>query len=50
LEELRKALRRHLAPRRHSVLLAAIIAAFAVRPLIGDTGAGLRRIRRGLCG
>jgi len=41
LKELRNALRRHLAPRRHSVLLAAIVAAFAVRPLIGDTGAGL---------
>jgi hypothetical protein len=39
LQELREVLRRHLAPRRHSALLAALIAAFAVRPLIGDTGA-----------
>jgi voltage-gated potassium channel len=41
LKELRSALRRHLAPHRHSALLAAIVAAFAVRPLIGDSGAGL---------
>jgi Ion channel len=39
LEELRRALRRHFAPHRHSALLVAIVAAFAVRPLIGDTGA-----------
>jgi hypothetical protein len=32
-------LRVWLRPRRHSVLLGAIIAAFAVRPLIGDIGA-----------
>jgi len=31
---------RYFAPHRHSALLAALIAAFAVRPLIGDTGAG----------
>jgi hypothetical protein len=31
---------RYFAPHRHSALLAAIIAAFAVRPLIGNTGAG----------
>ena len=30
----------HFAPHRHTGLLAAIIAAFAVRPLIGDVGAG----------
>lgn len=30
--------RGHLATRRHSALLIAIIAAFAVRPLIGNTG------------
>ena len=41
LEQLSKALRRHLSPRRHSALLAALVAAFAVRPLIGDTGAGI---------
>ena len=40
LEELRETRRRYLAPRRHSALLAALVAAFAVRPLIGDTGAG----------
>jgi voltage-gated potassium channel len=40
LKELREALRRYLAPRRHSALLAALVAAFAVRPLIGDSGAG----------
>lgn len=36
LEELREALRRHLAPRRHTALLVAIVALFMVRPLIGD--------------
>ncbi len=40
MQKLREALRRHLAPRRHSVLLVALVAAFAVRPLIGDIGAG----------
>jgi len=38
--ELRTAIHRHFAPHRHSALLAALIAAFAVRPLIGDTGVG----------
>ena len=38
LEQLRAAVHRHFAPHRHSALLIAIIAAFAVRPLIGDTG------------
>jgi voltage-gated potassium channel len=41
LEELRTAIHRHFAPRRHSALLIAIVAALAVRPLIGDTGAGI---------
>jgi amino acid transporter len=36
LEQLREALRRHLAPRRHTALLAAIVALFMIRPLIGD--------------
>src|SRR6202045_829895 len=36
LEELREALRRHLAPRRHTALLTAIVALFMIRPLIGD--------------
>jgi voltage-gated potassium channel len=40
VEELRRAIHRHFAPHRHSALLIAIIAAFVVRPLIGDTGAG----------
>jgi len=40
LEQLRKTIQRNFAPHRHSALLAAIIAAFAVRPLIGDIGAG----------
>jgi amino acid transporter len=33
-------LHRHFAPHRHSALLIAIIALFAVRPLISDAGAG----------
>jgi amino acid transporter len=36
LEELREAFHRHLAPRRHTALLAAIVALFMMRPLIGD--------------
>ncbi len=40
LKQLRAAVRRHFAPRRHSALLIAIVAAFAVRPLVGDTGIG----------
>ena len=39
LEQLQRAIQRYFAPHRHSALLVAIIAAFAVRPLIGDTGA-----------
>jgi hypothetical protein len=38
LEELREALHRHLAPRRQTALLIAIVALFMVRPLIGDGG------------
>ena len=37
---LREEIHSRLAPHRHTALLVAIIAAFAVRPLIGDTGAG----------
>ena len=33
-----QALRTHLLPRRHTALLVAIVASFAVRPLIGDSG------------
>jgi hypothetical protein len=33
LEESQEALSRHLAPLRHSALLAAIVAVFAARPL-----------------
>jgi len=40
LEQLRTAIHRYFGPHRHSALLAALIAAFVVRPLIGDTGAG----------
>ena len=36
MEELREALRRHLAPRRHTALLIAIVALFIVRPVIGE--------------
>ncbi|MGC1400105.1 MAG: potassium channel family protein [Candidatus Binatus sp.] len=38
--QLRDEIHRRLAPHRHTALLAAIIAAFMVRPLIGDSGAG----------
>ena len=38
LKELRAAIFRNFAPRRHTALLVAIIAAFAVRPLIGNVG------------
>src|ERR1700674_1568537 len=40
LAQLREEVHRSLAPHRHTALLAAIIAAFLVRPLIGDSGAG----------
>lgn len=38
MEELRVALHRYLAPRRHTALLIAIVTLFLVRPLIGDGG------------
>jgi len=38
LNQLREAIQLHFAPWRHSALLIAIIAAFAVRPMIGDSG------------
>jgi amino acid transporter len=38
LEQLRTTIHRYFAPHRHSALLVAIVAAFAARPLIGDTG------------
>jgi voltage-gated potassium channel len=38
LKRLRDALRRHLAPRRHTALLIALVSLFLVRPLIGDGG------------
>jgi Ion channel len=38
--QLRDEIHRLLAPHRHTALLAAIIASFLVRPLLGDTGAG----------
>ncbi len=40
LKHLRRAVKRYFSPHRHTALLVAIIAAFAVRPLIGDVGAG----------
>src|SRR5437879_521055 len=40
LQQLGRAIRRRFLPRRHSVLLVAIVAAIAVRPLIGDVGIG----------
>jgi Ion channel len=39
-DRVRRGFRRHVAPHRHSGLLVAIIVAFAVRPLIGDSRAG----------
>ena len=41
LRQLRNEVHRLLAPYRHTALLAAIIAAFLVRPLVGDNAAGL---------
>jgi len=38
--QLQEAIHLYLAPRRHTALLIAIVAAFLVRPLIGDSGAG----------
>ena len=38
--QLREAIHLYLGPRRHTALLVAIVAAFLVRPLIGDSGAG----------
>jgi voltage-gated potassium channel len=38
LAQFREAIHSRLAPRRHTVLLVAIVAAFVVRPLIGDSG------------
>lgn len=38
MENVREALRGRIAQHRHSALLAAIVAAFVVRPLMGDTG------------
>src|SRR5260370_40813274 len=40
LGQLREEIHRRLAPHRHTALLAAIITAFLVRPLVGDSGAG----------
>jgi voltage-gated potassium channel len=40
LAQWRRTIGAQFAARRHSVLLAVIIAAYAVRPLIGDGGAG----------
>jgi amino acid transporter len=40
LKRVRETFRRHFALHRHSALLVALVAAFAVRPLIGDIGTG----------
>ncbi len=40
LQQLRDEVHRNFSPHRHTALLAAIIAAFATRPLIGEVGAG----------
>lgn len=40
LERARAGFHDRVAPHRHSALLAAIVVAFTVRPLIGDTAAG----------
>jgi hypothetical protein len=41
LKQMPRAIRGRLAPRRHTALLLAIVAVFAVRPLIGDTDPAL---------
>lgn len=40
MEQLRETIRRRFLPRRHTVLLAAIVTTLAVRPLLGDAGNG----------
>jgi voltage-gated potassium channel len=40
LKQMPGAVRGRLAPHRHTALLVAIVAAFAVRPLVGDSGLG----------
>jgi hypothetical protein len=40
LGQLQKEIHLRLAPHRHTTLLAFIIAAFLVRPLVGDSVAG----------
>src|SRR5258708_1230163 len=40
LGQLREEVNRRFAPHRHTALLGAIITAFLVRPLVGDSGAG----------
>jgi Ion channel len=40
LGQLQEEIHCRLAPRRHTVLLVALVSAFLVRPLIGDSGAG----------
>lgn len=40
LGNLRAAIRSHFFPRRHTVMLAAIVTAFSVRPVLGDAGNG----------
>jgi hypothetical protein len=40
LEQLREAIRRYFLPRRHTMLLAAIVTTLSARPLVGDAGNG----------
>ena len=40
LGNMREAIRGYFLPRRHSILLGAIVLALAVRPLLGDRGSG----------
>jgi voltage-gated potassium channel len=40
LENWRAVIRRRFLPRRHTVLLAAIVTTLAVRPIVGDVGSG----------
>jgi hypothetical protein len=49
LEQFRKALGWRFTPHRHNALLAAILAAFALRPLIGDIRIGVRHLVLSSC-
>jgi hypothetical protein len=40
LGNMRAAIHSHFLPRRHTVMLAAIVTTFSVRPMLGDVGNG----------